>query len=183
VTDDQQRPTLAEWLAQSARRAQQEPGKQDTPEALLGRVFGYMGFEPAPTMRVDPPVDWAVYCDCHEDGRDHRIEKLETALGQAFRAVQRRTQQRDGLAQEAYEVDQTLGKALGYPVYGPEMDAPAGDVCTGEDTPATLAAAAAQQLRVLAFALKTACEWIETGSEPMVAVANMRKTLKENPVG
>lgn len=99
MTDDQRRPTLVEWLAQRAQWAELEhqPGKQDTPEELLGRLFGYMGIEPAPTMRVDPPEDWSTYCDCHADGRDHRIEKLETALGQAFRAVQRRTEQRDEL--------------------------------------------------------------------------------------
>lgn len=43
---------------------------------------------------------------------------------------------------EQYEAEQILGRALGYPAYGPEMfpdGIPNGDVCVGEHTIVTLA--------------------------------------------
>lgn len=86
------------------------------------------------------------------------------------------------LLREGYQVDQILGKATGAPEYEPEMGAPDGDVCTAMDL-VSLAEEAAQRIRVLAFELRSACDWIETGAEPMVAVASMRKALRENPVG
>lgn len=38
------------------------------------------------------------------------------------------------------------------------------------------------QTRVLGAAMNSAIGWIESGAEPMVAVAAMQKTLRENPV-
>jgi hypothetical protein len=48
----------------------------------------------------------------------------------------------DAAAREAHDVEQILGKALGYPVAGPEIGGtglPGGDVCVGEHVPASLA--------------------------------------------
>ena len=52
-----------------------------------------------------------------------------------------------------HEIEQTLGKALGYPEFTAEFfpdGKPNGDVCVGEHTPETLAAEAARRLRELA---------------------------------
>ncbi len=38
----------------------------------------------------------------------------------------------NAVAKENYQLEQLLGKALGYPEYPPEFDAPEGDVCVGE---------------------------------------------------
>lgn len=51
------------------------------------------------------------------------------------------------------------------------------------DKAVTEAGEAAQRARELAAALVAACDWIEADAEPMVAVAAMRKTLRESPVG
>lgn len=48
-----------------------------------------------------------------------------------------------------HEVEQTLGKALGYPVMGPELfedGQPTGEVCVGDHVPQTLAAEAADRI-------------------------------------
>lgn len=52
------------------------------------------------------PVDWAAYCACHEDGRDHVIGKLETALVVTRKALEFRTRQRD-VALAALDVGDT----------------------------------------------------------------------------
>ena len=59
-------------------------------------------------------------------------------------------QQIRGYQAEVAEVDQTLGRALGYPTLGPEAGGDHGTVCTGESTPASLAAEAAGKLDRLA---------------------------------
>lgn len=51
-----------------------------------------------------------------------------------------------GYQTELAEVDQTLGRALGYPTAGPEIGGDHSTVCTGESTPASLAAEAEREL-------------------------------------
>lgn len=58
-------------------------------------------------------------------------------------------EQVDAMARERYEIDQILGKALGYPEYTEDFGAPKGDVCTGEHVPVTLAREAAKRIEEL----------------------------------
>lgn len=61
---------------------------------------------------------------------------------------------RDALFQDAYEADQLLGKALGYPEYDETvMKEPDGSVCTGDHVLVTLAAEAAGRITSLAAQL------------------------------
>jgi hypothetical protein len=61
---------------------------------------------------------------------------------------------RDAYATTSHVVEQALGKALGYPVMGPEVCGPegnpGGDVCVGDHVPESLAAEAAAKIVELA---------------------------------
>jgi hypothetical protein len=67
-----------------------------------------------------------------------------------------------------HEVDQTLGRALGYPEYAPDMGAPEGDVCTGDHVPETLAMEAAGKIR----------ELTAERDRLRVALANIREAVR-----
>ncbi len=81
-----------------------------------------------------------------------QLEALREKLAEAERV-------RDGVLRELDEVDQRLGKALGYPLYylkdgkvvGPDVEGAVKDgrVCTGDHVPGTLAAEAAGRIDAL----------------------------------
>jgi hypothetical protein len=91
---------------------------------------------------VDPDRMWG----CPDCLAELRLERhlLEARLSQAL-------EERDGYVRECYEVEQTLGKALGYPWFKDDQkNFPGTDVadgvCVGEHTPGTIAAEAATKL-------------------------------------
>lgn len=63
-----------------------------------------------------------------------------------FHLLERTTK---GLLRECHEVEQVLGKVLGYPLMGPEVGGDNTEVCVGDHTPGTLAAEAADKIRKL----------------------------------
>jgi len=62
----------------------------------------------------------------------------------------------DGIAHEDFVIEQTLGKALGYPLMGPEVGGDYTTVCVGDHVPATLAMEAADRIRKLQAKIKNA---------------------------
>jgi hypothetical protein len=68
------------------------------------------------------------------------------------------------MGQEMFEVEQTLGKALGYPEYTAEFfpdGVPDGSVCSGELTPGLIAREAADRIRDLKAELEQTEQWAE----------------------
>ena len=68
-----------------------------------------------------------------------KLKQTNAALREQFRSCQA----------ECAEVDQMLGKALGYPSAGPEVGGDHSTVCTGDHTPSSLATEAANAIAVL----------------------------------
>jgi len=84
---------------------------------------------------------------------------------------------RDGVFREMDEVDQRLGRALGYPHYylkdgkvvGPDVDGAVKDerVCTGDHVPGTLAAEAAGRISALNDQLERLREFVKWAKNDM----------------
>lgn len=99
------------------------------------------------------------YRDCAEskgrvlDERDRAwkdIRCLQGALDIATEALKNRHRDVSNFFTEAKEVDQILGKALGYPPYFPDVSqVDDGSVCTGEHTLVSLAEEAAARIAVI----------------------------------
>lgn len=89
------------------------------------------------------------YIECRQQGREYvspqrRIEELEAEVARL----------RHALARSNYEITQTLGKALGYPLAYPDTsEVDDGSVCVGEHTAETLATEAAKEMKRLNDAL------------------------------
>lgn len=84
---------------------------------------------------------------CGGDGTDHVEYSLTGTPITELRADRDRLRQSYG--RTCHEVEQRLGKALGYPAMGQELfedGRPNGDVCVGDHVPETLAAEAAERI-------------------------------------
>ena len=91
---------VGRWLAGAVTRAAalaDEMARHDSDAGLAARLAEVT--TPPMTLPHDAAY-WAGYCQCHEDGRDHRIELLEQAAHKAYGLVLERTRQRDVLAFE-----------------------------------------------------------------------------------
>jgi hypothetical protein len=74
----------------------------------------------------------------------------------------RYTKRERAMLAEFNEIEQILGKALGYPAYGPEMfedGNPDGTVCVGDHVPVTLAMEAAQRIAKLNERGRAIMDW------------------------
>jgi len=60
------------------------------------------------------------------------------------------------IAHESWEIEQILGKILGYPLMGPEVGGDYTTVCVGDHVPATLAMEAADKIRKLQAIIENA---------------------------
>lgn len=144
--------------AQIAQDRAEVPGQPDRPEVLalmgrlgprkpgidmLRRLVGTL--DERPDFWDGGKVLWSdTTGNLITDGAMRRLRDEVTLLEMRKERAERAA----GLL--SYFIEQTLGKALGYPEYGPEMfedGKPNGDVCVGEHTPETLALEAARRLR------------------------------------
>lgn len=95
----------------------------------------------------------AAACGCAEweyPGQVVRdVEAVVRERDEAVALISTLRAQNQGYAAELAEVDQILGRALGYPTMGPEVGGDHTTVCTGEHTPASLAGEAASRIMVL----------------------------------
>lgn len=78
--------------------------------------------------------------------QDHAHCEDECAVPALLRHVEALQRQRDAFLREQHEIDQILGKALGYPEADESvMEKPDGSVVTGDSTPVSLAMEAANR--------------------------------------
>jgi hypothetical protein len=104
----------------------------------------------------------------------------DVVLANAAQRLQEQQERMDAMELERYEIDQTLGKALGYPEYTEDFDAPDGDVCTGEHVPVTLAHEAAERIDALEEALREIkkCEGAFS-RDPLTHAENVIKNMEQ----
>jgi hypothetical protein len=109
----------------------------------------------------------------HRLGHDRDGEIMPLARHRAvvaqLQALRARDEVEAGRIRQAYdvlshEVEQTLGKALHYPAYGPDWfddGQPDGSVCVGDHVPESLACEAAETIERLRGLLSQACDEID----------------------
>lgn len=91
-------------------------------------------------------------------GRGSKTHGVDTLLERAraqFAALQSAAQQRDGYAQECHEVEQLLGRALGYPVADESIGGDGTEI-VADQPPRVLAAMAAEKLAAQGMTLDDA---------------------------
>lgn len=94
----------------------------------------------------------AAHFAVYSDERGFMSGLLSDLLAALADAERERGHYRDAGIRTFHEVEQVLGKALGYPSYGPEMfpdGKPNGSVCVGEHVPESLADEAAARIKKL----------------------------------
>jgi hypothetical protein len=91
-----------------------------------------------------------VSCDHDVEGLGEHYRIVVAELERVSARADRLAATMHAVAGETWQIEQVLGRALGYPEYGPDMfpdGKPDGSVCVGECTPLDLAIEAANRLK------------------------------------
>lgn len=134
MTGDDLRESIGRGAHEAARRVLVEQGAEDHPLRFsrwshpYGRLI-------------------AVQCECgkREDESNHHPDMVDWAALPEDRREYFRAVGLAGAIMRDHEIDQILGKALGYPNLPPDWDA-GDDVCTGDNVPESLAMEAADEI-------------------------------------